>query len=152
MITLRKVRVDDIEPIVRAIYAEETEAFLNQYHQQGGNGLDACVFKTVENIGIDRFFKIENEHCALVGFFTTGSENGIDAMASFHVRQIFRSSEYLQAFWNLIQETFNNTFFTSVGAANMPALAHLLKNDFTIVNKQEYEGKNFLILKSPITK
>lgn len=147
MTTLRKIRVNNCASVVRAIYAEETPEFLNQYHQQAGNGLDACVDTTVNNIGDSRFFKIENEHGALVGFFAVDHINQTDVMPSFHVRKIFRSAEYLQLFWQLISDTFNNDFFTSVGVANYPALAHLLKNDFVVVNNLQYDGKDFVILK-----
>lgn len=148
MITLRKIRVNHIEPIVRAIYAEETPEFLGQYHQQAGNGLDACVQTTVDNIGNSLFFKVENDAGALVGFFTSDSLNGQDVMPSFHVRKIFRSTEYLQSYWKLIRDTFNNSFFTSVGVANYPALQHLLKNDFEVVNQLQSDGKDFVILKT----
>ena len=150
MIALRKIRVNDYAPIVRAIYAEETPEFLNQYHQQAGNGLDACVDNTVTTISTSRFFKVEDESGALVGLFATENINGTDVMPSFHVRKIYRTSEYLQAFWQLVTETFNNSFLTSVGAINYPALTHLLKNDFEVVNQLQYDGKNWMILKKYI--
>lgn len=143
---LSKVRVGDFAPIVRAIYAEETDAFLNQYHQQAGNGLDACVNTTVANIGESRFFKVENEFGALVGFFTTAYVNENYVMPSFHVRATFRTPEYLAAFWGLVRDTFDNNFLTSVGVQNYKALNHLLKNSFEIVNDFVYEGKDFVIL------
>lgn len=151
MVKLRKIRVNDFEPVVRAIYAEETPAFLNQYHQSAGNGLDACVATTVLHIGNARFFRIENEYGSLVGFFTSQRINDTDIMPGFHVRNgPFRTAEYLEAFWALVTETFNNDFYTSVGAANFPALSHLVRNDFTVVNNLEYDGKDFVILRKSI--
>lgn len=150
MIQLNKIRVSDCASIVRAIYAEETNAFLNQYHQEAGNGLDICVATTVANIGSSRFFRVENEHGALVGFFVTDNKNGTDVMPSFHVRATYRTSEYLKAFWQLVTDTFNNDFYTSVGVNNYAALQHLIKNDFIVLNKLETNGTNFIILKKSI--
>jgi hypothetical protein len=147
MITFRKVRVNDFAPVVRAVYAEESADFIDKYHHEAPNGLDACIAVTVANIGASRFFKVESTDGVLVGFFVTDKIDGKDVMPSFHVRKIFRSVEYLQEFWKLITDTFNNDFFTSVGVENYPALQHLLKNDFQVVNNLEFEGKQFLILK-----
>lgn len=133
---------------MRAIYAEETPEFINEFHEEGANGFDACVKGTVDNIGTSKFFKVETEDGVLLGFFTTDHIDGIDIMPSFHVRRIFRVPEYLQVFWNLIRDTFNNDFFTSVGTANYKALQHLLKNDFEVVNHLEYKGKDFAVLKT----
>lgn len=151
MVNLHKIRVNDIEPIVRAVYAEETNEFLFKLHHEG-NGLDACVAKTVENVSDSRFFRIENEFGALVGFFSVADDgNGNQFMPTFHVRPgPFRTPEYLAAFWQLVKTTFNNQLYTSVGVDNYKALNHLLKNDFEVVNNIEYEGKDFKILRSPI--
>jgi hypothetical protein len=147
-VTLRKIRVGNFEPVVRAIYAEETPAFLNQYHQSAGQGLDVCVTTTVTNIGTSRFFKIENQSGALVGFFTADTIDGKQVMPSFHIRATFRTPEYLAAFWDLVRDTFDNDFYTSVSAANFPALSHLVKNDFKVVNNLEYNGTNWVVLRT----
>lgn len=149
MITLRKIRTNDVAAIVRAIYAEETFEFLNYLHQEGGNGLDACVNTTVKNIGKSLFYRVENESGALVGFFTADNIEGKEVMPSFHVRQIYRSSTYLGAFWDLITDTFANSFYTSVGSVNYKAYDHLILNGFEVVNNLEYNGKNFIILLKP---
>jgi hypothetical protein len=147
MTVLHKVRVGDFAGVVRAVYADEDFSFLDQYGTDS-NGLDLCVQKAIENIGNAIFFKVENEFGALVGFFTVDLQN-LDVIPNLHVRnyKAFRTDEYLAAFWALINETYNNSFFTSIGAANFPPGYSGLKNSFTINNNHQTDAVNFLILK-----
>ena len=146
---LRKVLSKDRETLVRSAYAEDLD-LLNKYHQSAGQGLDVCVADTLDAIQpTTRFFKIENEFGAYVGFF--GFALPIEdqwVLEGFHLRNQFRTPEYKKAFWDLISDTFNNEFYTSTGANNTRAINHLLNNDFTIINTIDYRGKNFVILKS----
>lgn len=148
MPTLRKILVKDIEPLIRSCYAED-QPLLVQFHQGAGNGLDACVADTIAAMdGGTLFFRIENEAGAFVGFFGFVESPDVQFLQGFHLRNSFRTTEYKQAFWALMDETFNNEFYTSISANNIRALGFLLKNNFTIVNELQAHGRNFLILKN----
>lgn len=147
MPTLRKILAKDMEPLIRSCYAEDGP-LLAQFHQGAGNGLDACVADTLQAIGPDTsFFRLENEVGAFVGFFGFLESGNVQVLQGFHLRNSFRTIEYKQAFWALMDETFNNEFYTSISANNIRARGFLLKNNFTIVNNLETHGRNFLILK-----
>jgi hypothetical protein len=151
MATLRKIRVNSMEPVLRAVFGEEPATYLAQF-EQGGNGLDNCVTAVMANMNAGaRFYRLENEFGALVGFMVLGRKDDKDMILNFHLRRIFRGTEYLQAFWELIAETYNNSFFTSVGAAQY-ADQTKVKKDFKVVNQLQSTGKDFEIIKEYIFK
>jgi len=147
---LNKVLEQDRELVIRAIYCEDLE-FLKRYHQSAGQGLDVAVKDTLQNISPEAdFFRVETTEGALVGFFGLDGpvEENKYVLQGFHVRIQFRVTEYLAAFWELVRQTIDNEFYTSVSQNNVKAAVHLLKNGFTIVGSPEYEGKNYYIFKS----
>lgn len=150
MATLHKILESDRERIVRLCYAEDPD-LINLYHQGAGNGLDTCVKITLDNTDANsNFYKVEAEDGTLAGYFAQALPVGdIWVLNGFTVRKQFRTPTYLSAFWELVRSTFENEFYTSVSENNYRGLAHLLKNNFNIVNKTVAYGKIFVILKSP---
>lgn len=148
-IVLNKIWTKNYEPVVRAIYGDDIE-FLNKYHQSAGQGLDIAVADTMANITkTSRFFKVETTLGALVGFFVMADP--IDdklVLEGFHIVKVFRTPKYLEAYWELVRQSFDSDFYTSVSENNIKAAAHLLKNSFQIVGPTEYNGKKFVIFKT----
>jgi hypothetical protein len=137
-----------MEPIIRSCYAEDLP-LLAQFHQGAGNGLDACVADTLAAMDSGTsFFRLENESGAMVGFFGFVASENVQVLQGFHLRNSYRTTDYKTVFWALMNETFNNGFYTSISANNIRALGFLLKNNFTIVNNLEVHGRAFILLKN----
>lgn len=160
-ITLRKVLTQNIKPLIRSAFAEDLD-FLRGYNGNEAKGLDLATMDYLNAIlPNDLFFRIENIKGAYIGFFTftmpdatglhsDGSLNiGVPATMTFYIRKKpFRTDTYIQAFWALVDETFCNGLYTSVGSTNLTGLPGSLNSDFSIKNNNEYTAKNFVILKS----
>lgn len=149
-LTLHKVLVppEDHWRLLRIMYAEDL-ALLQTFHQNAGQGLDACVKTTFEAITPgSKFFKVEMPDGTLVGYFVVAEPvEGSDVMEGFFIRVQFRAKIYQDAFMQLINETFANNFFTSTGANNYRAIKFLLKYNFEIFNPNfVLDGKNLVIL------
>lgn len=142
---IRKVLTNNIEPMIRAAIAEDID-FLKTYDGNLSTAFDLATkdFLSVIQPG-DFFFKLENIHGAYIGFLTFS----VPVLSiTFYIRRLpFRSAEYLQAFWKLIDVTLNNNLFFSIGPENLNNLPDLLVNNFTVKNNGEYYGKNYIILK-----
>lgn len=146
-VTLRKILTSNIENLVRSAFSEDLD-LLRTFNGNVSVALDIAAADLLSSIQPgDMFFTIENQHAAYVGFFTFGSAQ---ATMSFHLRNSFRTSDYIQAFWNLVNETLNNKFYTSIGSTNLISLPGILISTFTIKNQSEYHGKNFVLLKEII--
>lgn len=151
-LTLHKVLIpsEDRYRLLRAMYAEDLP-LLQTYHQNAGQGLDACVQATLDQTSPDsKFYKVEMPDGTLMGYFVVAMPlEGADVMEGFFIRPTFRKQIYQDAFINLINETFNNDFFTSTGATNYRAIKFLLKYNYQIFNPNfELNGKNLVILKA----
>ncbi len=151
-LTLHKVLVppEDHWRLLRMMYAEDM-ALLQTFHQNAGQGLDACVNTTLEAITPgSKFFKVEMPDGTLVGYFVVAEPvEGTDIMEGFFIRVQFRKQIYKDAFIALINETFSNNFFTSTGANNYRAIKFLLKYNFKIANPNfELNGKSLVILEA----
>lgn len=149
---LHKILVDgsDWFRMLRAFYAEDMD-LLTTFHQNAGEGLDACVATTLANISDgSSFYKVEMPDGTLVGYFVvaTGLKDA-DVMEGFFIRPDWRTTEVKTAFVNLLNETFANDFYTSTGANNYRAIKFLLKYNFNIINPDYVENnKSFVILKA----
>lgn len=145
ILTLRKTLTQNFEPIIRSVFAEDND-FLLTYNSNIPTGLNLAAEDYMGAIKPgDLFFKIENQYSALVGFFTFGLP--MNTM-SFYIRKMpYRSAGYIEAFWQLVNETFNNQFFTSLGSGNLTSIPEILVNTFEIINAGEYHAKNFVLLK-----
>lgn len=143
-VMLRKFLTQDIEPIIRSAFAEDDD-LLRTYNPAINKGLDLATndFLSVM-FPTDVFFRLENQYGAFAGFVTMSKT---PEEMSFHLRNSFRTPEYTAAFWNLINETLNNNFFTSTGSSNLTSIPEILKTTFKIKNQQEYHAKNFILLK-----
>lgn len=150
-IELHKVLVTDYAALLRAMYAEDLP-LLEKFHQNAGQGLDACVASTLSQISPDsKFYKIEMPDGTLVGYFVVAEpQEGIDYMEGFFLRMDYRTPEIKQGFIDLINSTFSNNFFTSTGANNYRAISFLLKNNFRISNPNfvALNGKSFVVLEA----
>ncbi len=148
MKVLSKILVQDYETLIRAAFAEDI-AYLNMFSSNHAIGLDLATNDMMSAINEgDLFFRIENYAGAYVGFFTFPV---LFSTMSFHIRKgPFRTAEYFTAFWQLVNETFNNNLFTSIGANNLTKIPGILTSTFTIKNNLEYHGKKFILLKQSI--
>lgn len=151
-LTLHKVLVpkEDHYRLLRAMYAEDLK-LIQTYHQNAGQGLDACVQATLDQTGGDsQFFKVEMPDGTLMGYFVVAAPvEDTEVMEGFFIRPTFRQPIYKDAFIALINETFANDFFTSTGANNYRAIKFLLKYNYQIFNPDfELNGKNLVILKA----
>ena len=151
-LTLHKILVppEDHWRLLRSMYAEDM-ALIQTFHQNAGQGLDACVDTTFAAITPgSKFFKVEMPDGTLVGYFVVAEPvEGTDVMEGFFIRVQFRKKIYQDAFMNLINETFANNFFTSTGANNYRAIKFLLKYNFQIFNPNfVLDGKNLVILEA----
>lgn len=147
-IILRKILTKNIEPVIRSAFAEDLD-FLRTYNSNEAIGLDLATEDYLSTIlPDDYFFRIENQYSAFVGFFTFGPD--AEAISFFIRKPPFRTTPYLQAFWSLVNDTFNNNLFCSISAPNLTMLPNLLQQTFLIKNQLENRGKNFILLKTVI--
>ena len=151
-INLHKVLVlkPEYRNLLRAMYSEDP-LLISSYHQNAGQGLDACVSETLNQISADsKFYKIELEDGTLFGYFVIAAPiEDTKIMEGFFIRKNYRSKPYQDAFIDLINSTFANDFYTSTGANNYRAISFLLKYNFQIENPNfEINGKSFVILKA----
>jgi|ERR1700761_107300 len=153
---LHKVLVpkEDHRRLLRAMYSEDAP-LLSTFHQNAGQGLDACVDTTLSQISEgSKFYKVEMPDGTLLGYFVVALPvEGTDVMEGFFIRVQFRQQIYKDAFINLINSTFDNDFFTSTGANNYRAINFLLKYNFQLYNSNfEFNNKSLVILKASNTK
>lgn len=145
-LTLHKVLIppEDHYRLLRAMYAEDLP-LLQTYHQNAGQGLDACIQATLEQTSAaSKFYKVEMPDGTLMGYFAVATET----LEGFFIRVTFRQKIYQDAFINLISETFANSFFMSTSGNNYNAIKELIKYNYEIPTIPfDFNRKNLVLLR-----
>lgn len=147
MIKLHKILETDVERIIRFCYAEDPE-LISSYKSGLGNDLDSCVASALNPINAETtFFKVETSTGAIVGYFAKAPVVDTDwALNGFVIRKAFRIS-YTPAFFDLISQSFENSFSSSIDAVNLVNQDNI-KNNYTITNPAFFSNKYYLLLKT----
>ena len=133
MISLRKC--DDVESLVDFFYSKETLDWHKNIHKNKGD-LSGNVRATVDSMADCEVWVVElNDKFA--AFF--GIYKGIlgECLVGFHVLKEFRNGNFLDFFWGKVKSMFSADFYTGIYEHNLPAIKHLIKQGFELVNKTE---------------
>lgn len=134
------------EPIVLYFYKEEPEQWHRLVHKRGGT-IVQNVKDTLDSISdISQMYvvKVGQETAA---FFVKWEKNGELYLEGFHIKKDFRSREFVQQFWEMVKEIFKYEFTTGICTKNEPAIRHLLRQGFVVIDKKFLSDNTFLVLK-----
>jgi len=139
-------KTNDIEKIVRELYAEESLEWHKNVHKNGGE-LQENINDTLRCISHDEVvYRIDVDE-KLAAFFTRFTDGEYIILNSFHIRKEFRVKWFLSLFWNFIDQYLGNDYFAGLCTKNTPAINHLLSNGFEIINQIADNGKDYVILR-----
>lgn len=133
-----------IEQAVKECFATDKNltAF---WHVVSGNGLNACVVKTMSDVAkFDPSFKFYMVFAGddLAGYF--GTEFDGKYVNLIFVKPEYRNKRFMTVFWEQLNEHVKDTFYTSVYKKNTPAISFYSKHG-SIIEEIIYDGYKAVI-------
>ncbi len=139
--------IDEIEKVVKYYFSKDDELF-SKWHVKAGEGEDECMKDTRSVLENDtyqlRFFEIRLNKEPF-GFFATETYQTLNFLTTFFVMPKYRTSEYMEGYWQLIRERFSyKPFESAIYEKNTPAVNHLKRNGGRVVSRMKH--KNNVVL------
>jgi len=136
---------NDRVKLIEYFYSLEDETFFKEIHKCRSNRKEG-IESTLASIEKDaEVYEIYYEG-KLAAFF--GKVNWeVPMLNGFHVAKEFRNKVFLSKFWDGLKKVFSSDIYTGLWDGNLPAINHLLKNGFVLVNTVAHKGLNYKIFK-----
>jgi hypothetical protein len=135
MDNMKIIEVLNYKPLLKECF-ESDPILLEKFHIYAGQGLDACVNKTYQDLQEMNvtLFKIE-KNSELVGYFAKELFDSKEYLTGFFIVPKFRTKEFKNEFWNLIKKEFKPSFFCGLFEKNIPANKFIKSNGGKIVKQ-----------------
>lgn len=134
--------------LVTELYMAETCLWHQETHENGGTAAENVddTLGTIEPESV-MYEVIEGRETA-AAFTVYRDWLGNGALTFFHVKQGFRTPEFLSRFWEEVRAAFGGQFRIGVYEKNDAAAKHLLRQGFEVERTDENRGMKILIFKS----
>ena len=134
---------NDRVKLIEYFYSLESETFFKEIHKCRENrkaGIESTLASIEKDAEVYEVYYKGN----LAAFFAKVNWQ-VSMLNGFHVKKEYRTKYFLSEFWEVIKTVFSSDIYTGLWEGNYPAINHLLKNGFELVNTVEHKGLNYKI-------
>lgn len=131
--------------LIRDGFSKDVD-LINHWHIEAGNGLDACVQRTCDDLKNvhDSFTFFEyKENDIVIGFFGREFDNYINTV---FVMPEYRTKEYMSRFWGFLTSKVTPKFYTALYSKNTRAINFYLNNGGTVCNTLKINSNDITLI------
>ncbi len=129
--------------VIRDMFSKDS-ILLNKWHINSEYGPESCINRTIEEVKTFKNFQFFEVHLAdkLIGFFGIEGDN---FLSTLFLLPEYRTSKYINFFWQMITSRLKNEFYSAMYAKNIPCINFFLKNNAQIVRETVFKDNKAII-------